>query len=259
MLLRLAAERATGALQREPGTLHLVDGQVVHAESPRSPGLDTLLIAQGRLSQADWDEARAGAGDPHRAAEHLVKNGRLSLGELELCRLSALFDAAYFALAPHGGPTRFRHGTARAGDRPWSVAVQRVIGESLRRRRLLDGLWPGPHLDDRPLVRRPPAAGQCVPGRLRAVLALADGSRTPTDIAGALGRPAFHVLLEVRRLAVAGLIDPCLPPDPPTGRGDPPSRSLTARPRAPDLVPDDVYAPDIALLRRVRDALEARL
>lgn len=37
LLTRLAAERATGALFRERGTLFLEDGRVVHAESPATP------------------------------------------------------------------------------------------------------------------------------------------------------------------------------------------------------------------------------
>ena len=48
MLGRLAAERATGALLRERGTLYLADGEVVHAESPATPGIDVLLTARGR-------------------------------------------------------------------------------------------------------------------------------------------------------------------------------------------------------------------
>lgn len=37
LLTRLAAERATGALLRDRGTLFLEDGRIVHAESPATP------------------------------------------------------------------------------------------------------------------------------------------------------------------------------------------------------------------------------
>lgn len=55
MLVRLAAEKATGALLRDHGTLYLVDGRVVHAESPAAPGVDVLLTTGGRLPREAWD------------------------------------------------------------------------------------------------------------------------------------------------------------------------------------------------------------
>ncbi|WP_199810616.1 transcriptional regulator [Streptomyces rimosus] len=252
MLSRLAAAHATGALQCRPGTLYLVGGRVVHAESPAVPGLKVLLTTGGRVPRAVWDDALGRAGVPDHVPGRLVKEGLLSEGQAEVWWLTALFDAAFFALAPRSGPSRFQHGFVReggAGTR--SVPAERVLRESQRRRRLLDALWPGPEIDTVPVVRRP-AAGRRVPARLEAVLALADGTRTPGTIARELGRPAFHVLLEVRRLAVAGLLLPRHPHPPP---GGPPVPPADGRPRAP-AAPEP---PDVALLRRVRDALEARL
>ncbi|MFV2121672.1 transcriptional regulator, partial [Streptomyces sp. Act-28] len=80
----------------------------------------------------------------------------------------------------------------------------------------------------------------------RQLLEGADGVRTPAQLAWVLGRPAFHTVLEIRRLAAAGLVETPAPdtdpaPVPPSGA-------------APTAGP-----PDIALLRRVRDALEAHL
>ncbi|MFD7664602.1 transcriptional regulator [Streptomyces sp. NPDC059788] len=253
MLSRLAESHATGALQCGPGTLYLVGGRVVHAESAAAPGLEVLLTAGGRVPQAVWDEALGRAGVPDHVPGRLVKEGFLSAGQAEVWWLTALFDAAFFALAPRSGPTRFQHGFVReGGGRPRSVAAERVLRETRRRRRLLGGRWPGPEIDTSPVLRRP-AAGAGVPARLEAVLALADGTRTPGTIARELGRPAFHVLLEVRRLAVAGLLVP-RPTDPPPD-SSPAGTPDGERPRAPG--PPD--PPDVALLRRVRDALEARL
>ncbi|MYY81655.1 transcriptional regulator, partial [Streptomyces sp. SID335] len=56
LLTRLAAERATGAFLRAQGTLYLVDGRVVHAESPAAPGIDVLLTAGGALAAQGWQE-----------------------------------------------------------------------------------------------------------------------------------------------------------------------------------------------------------
>jgi hypothetical protein len=71
-----------------------------------------------------------------------------------------------------------------------------------------------------------------------------DGIRTATDIARELGRPAFHTLVDIRRLAAAGLVTAA------TAHGA--RASVPAEPLPPP--PPD---PDIALLKRVRDALEA--
>ncbi len=68
-----------------------------------------------------------------------------------------------------------------------------------------------------------------------------DGIRTATGIARNLGRQAFHTLVDVRRLAAAGHVAP-LPP-------------VVPEPAPPP--PPPVTDPDIALLKRLRDALEA--
>ncbi|MEV4193485.1 transcriptional regulator, partial [Streptomyces toxytricini] len=76
----------------------------------------------------------------------------------------------------------------------------------------------------------------------------ADGLRTPADLAWVLGRPAFHTLLDVRRLAAAGLVETPLAP----------VRAVRAATTLPDWM-TDTQSPDVALLRRLRDALEASL
>lgn len=249
MLVRLAAERATGALLRDHGTLYLDEGRIVHAESPAAPGIDVLLTSAGRLPAADWREAVDRAGARGRVGRFLVDSGRLTGGELELCHLSALFDAAFFVLAPGSGPTRFRYGAAHWLGRIRPVSAAAVERESWRRRRLLDGLWPYPDTDTAPVVRRSGPSGRPVTRRQRAVLDLADGERTPGDIARALGRPAFHTLVDVRRLAAAGTV--ATPRDTPAPPPPVPARVALALQTTDD--------PDTALLRRLRDALEASL
>ncbi|MDX3851422.1 transcriptional regulator [Streptomyces sp. AK02-01A] len=247
MLVRLADERATGALLRDHGTLYLAEGRVVHAESPAAPGIDVLLTASGRLPREGWEEAVDRAGPRREVGRHLVESGRLGDGELEICHLGALFDAAFFALAPGSGPTRFRYGAAHWIGPVRPVAAAAVERETLRRRELLDRVWPYAAVDTAPVVARGPAPGQAVTRRQRALLELADGVRTPVAVAWALGRPAFHTLLDIRRLAAAGLVET---PDEPAAA-------------SPASVPSWVATlsadPDTALLRRLRDALEASL
>ncbi|NEB77151.1 transcriptional regulator [Streptomyces sp. SID14478] len=244
MLGRLAEEGATGALIREHGTLYLQDGRVVHAESPATPGMDVLLTTGGALGADRWWEAVDKAGALQRVGRYLVEQGRLSDGALELCHLGAVFDAAYFTLAPSSGPTRFRYGVSHWFGTVRPVPVAAVERETLRRRELLQRIWPEPDTDTAPLSRAPDQ-DLPVPRRRRRVLDLVDGARTASQIALALGRPAFHTLVDLRRLAAGGLVTTA-PPQPATTTPVPEWVAHTA-----------VDDPDVALLRRLRAALEA--
>ncbi|MGW1292793.1 helix-turn-helix domain-containing protein [Streptomyces sp. NPDC002533] len=246
MLQRLAAERATGALIRDRGTLYLADGQVVHAESPATPGIDVLLTTGGTLRHEGWWDAVAQAGAGHRVGRYLVDSGHVPGGALELCHLGALYDAAFFALAPTGTPARFRYGVAHWIGPVRPVPVAAVERETLRRREFLDRIWPDPACDSAPLLRTAHRTDAPVPARQRRLLELADGVRTASDIAQALGRSAFHILVDLRRLAAAGLVEAV--------RAQPrPAAGAPGRITLPEVTAD----PDIALLRRLRDALEA--
>ncbi|MGC5343799.1 transcriptional regulator [Streptomyces sp. DT24] len=243
MLQRLAVERATGALMRDRGTLYLADGQVVHAESPATPGIDVLLTTSGALRHEGWWDAVAQAGAGQRVGRYLVDSGRVPGGALELCHLGALYDAAFFALAPTRTPSRFRYGVSHWIGPVRPVPAEAVQRETLRRRELLDRIWPDAETDTAPLVRPARPSDLSVPPRQRVVLGLVDGARTATDIALALGRSAFHTLVDLRRLAAAGLVSAVREPvDAGSGR-------VT--------LPEVTADPDVALLRRLKDALEA--
>ena len=253
MLTRLAAERATGVLERERGSLYLAEGVVVHAESPLAPGLDVLLLAHGTVDAGSWQEALERADGEHGALRLLLDAGRIPRGALEMCHLGALYDAAYFVLAPSSTPGRFRYGAGHPFGALRPVPVGAVERETLRRRELLHRLWPDPLADAAPLLRAEAVAAPAPTARQSAVLALVDGVRTASDIARELGRQAFHTLVEVRRLAAAGLLTALFPPPRPHPA---PATSPTANP-PPGVVLPRVNDPDITLLKRLRDALEA--
>ncbi|MFD7923537.1 transcriptional regulator [Streptomyces sp. NPDC059740] len=280
-LVALAAARATGALLTDRGVLYLLDGRVVHAEAPQAPGMDLLLTVGGLLTPEDWDRAVARAGARHRVGAHLVESGLLGRGELEMCHLTAVCDAAFFVLRPPApspasgnpadrpdpgpeppgplpdrpvagdGPAKAAPPRFRAGARHWigpshPVDADRLVREARRRRAMLERAWPTADLDEAPVrLADPPPRSVLLPPRHRAVLALADGSRTPAAIARQLGRPAFHTLLDVRRLAASGHLAATPGPEPPAG---------------PERRPADLSGtPDLATLHRIRDALEATL
>lgn len=240
-LHRLAAERATGVLLRECGTLYLVDGQVTHAESPSTPGLEVLLTAGGALPTQGWREAVTKAGAQHCVGRFLIDSGRLTDGALELCHLGALYDAAFFVLGPSRSPDTFRPGIAHWIGPIHPVSAGSVERETARRQKLLERIWPDPATDTAPLRHASHPATPAVSARQRAVLDRVDGTRTAADIARLLGRTMFHTLVSLRRLAAAGLVTPAHAP----------AAAL------PPWVTDLSASPDTALLRRVRDALEA--
>ncbi|MER6913108.1 transcriptional regulator [Streptomyces sp. NPDC000594] len=263
LLVRLTRERATGVLVRDHGALYLADGEVVHAEAPAAPGIEVLLTASGRLGPDRWARAMSSAAPRGEVARHLVDSGELSGGELEICHLVALHDAAWFALAPGSGTGRFRYGVRHWLGRVRPVATRAVEREAERRSRALDQVWPHPGVDTAPVLRRAGAAGRRLGPRHRRLLELADGTRTPLAIAHALGRPAFHTLIDIRRLAADGVIGTPGPAALPGAAGTVPQlpvspplpRRAADHPGARGLPPD---APDTALLRRVRDALGPR-
>ncbi|MBB5121027.1 hypothetical protein AF335_20170 [Streptomyces eurocidicus] len=265
---RLADERATGALHGPVGALYLADGAVVHAESPAAPDVGRRLTAGGRLSPESWEEAVSRGGPGYRAGGFLVEHGRLSRGELELCHLSALFDAAYFVLCPleadRRPPERFLREARHWLGPVRPVPVAAVQREVRRRRELLERAWPCPAVDAAPVVPVPDATGWPGPGAApgrgrRAVLEAADGRRTPVQIARLLGRSAFATLLDVRRLAAQGLIRtpaaPCPSPRDPDPAG--PAETGTEPVAERHGTGGGAGAPELSLLFRIRDALEA--
>ncbi|MFE4514158.1 hypothetical protein ACFRMQ_08175 [Kitasatospora sp. NPDC056783] len=318
-LALLADRRATGALRGPLGSLHLVDGQVAAAESPRAPGLADLLTGCGRITPEGWTDLLRLHGPRSRVGEVLVEQRLITRGELELGHLGTLFDAAFFVLAdPAGGVWRYE-----ADARHWlgpvaRVEPARICREVERRRQLLDRIWPWAQLDAVPVrpVERVRQPSHRPPGRRRReLLDHADGRRTPADLARLLGRSGFGVTADVRRLAAAGLLDaPSPTPPSPSAQSAPaaavpapeapaqvatgpagglhrrvpgaslreaglagfagapvtaapaPDPTVPGAPTRPERPPTTAAAhplavpdPDVALLTRVRDLLEARL
>ncbi|MDP9791613.1 hypothetical protein J2S43_000125 [Catenuloplanes nepalensis] len=210
-LSQLVNAGETGALHvagHPGGVIHLTEGRVSHAESPAAPGVGELLIASGRISARTWESAVAAGKDAHRVGRLLVERGHLTNGELELCVLGVIYDAAYFVLQPAAVPVRFAE-----GEQHWLGPVCRVDAdvlsrETTRRRRLLDEVFQSSTLDTAPVrpAPRPPVERVVLSSLQFELLVAADGERTPATLARLLGRAGYVTLQQVRELAAAGLI-----------------------------------------------------
>ncbi|GIF49834.1 hypothetical protein DFJ67_0133 [Asanoa ferruginea] len=234
-LTQLATAGATGALHiGTDDCLYLFAGEVVFAESGSSPGIGDLLTASGRLAEQTWLAALARGGAAGKAdvrpGAWLVQQGHLTHGELELCVLGAIYDAAYFALGSASAMLRFVDGETHGMGAVTSVDAAVLGKESARRRKLLDEIYPEPGLDHAPLlpIRRPPTPRVVLSALQWEIVGRADGALTPTALARALGRAGYAVLTEVRRLAANGLVAlpaGALPLPIHSGRDERPSRS----------------------------------
>jgi hypothetical protein len=221
MLTQIAGAQQTGSLAVDGtpgGTLHLVEGHVTYAESPAAPGVGELLTASGRLAARTWEAALEKGSADGSVGRLLVEEGHLTQGELELCVLGAIYDAAYFVLQPVSAPVEFVENAPH-----WLGTVIRVdaaaVGREARRRaRLLDEIFPHPELDRAPVtpVPRPPVERVALTSLQWELLVHADGQRTPADLAQLLGRAGYATLQELRKLARQGLLELPPPQDPPT-------------------------------------------
>ncbi|MEU1421816.1 hypothetical protein [Kitasatospora sp. NPDC005751] len=197
---RLAEGRLTGVLRGPAGALYFADGLVVHAESDHSPDLAALLTGCGRITPEAWRDTVRSFGPQCRVGEALVEQRSLSRGELEICHLGALYDAAFFVLdcagaaswnaaawasgaaeaagsvgaaaptRPGGlaGPSTAGCWSFESGVRHWlgpvsAVSAFRLCREVDRRRRLLERIWPWPQVDTAPV--RPVACEAIGAGR----------------------------------------------------------------------------------------------
>ncbi|MEV0128016.1 ADAM 12 protein [Dactylosporangium sp. NPDC050688] len=203
----------TGALTvvGEPGgVIFLRDGLVNGVESPTAPSVDRLLTAAGLVEERVWETI------PSRPARALVEGGHVSAAEIELCALNALYDAAYFVLSTARAELRFAPDIEHWLGAECTVTADQVCDHVARQRRILDEVHPSDVTDTAPVrpVLRPGLDRVLVSGLQWEIVLHADGQRTPQELAGLLGRSAYAVTLDVRRLAAAGLIEAPVAPVP---------------------------------------------
>jgi hypothetical protein len=210
-LLVAAVAGMSGALRvtGDPGgTIHLADGRVAGIETPGAPGPEVLLLRSGRVSESAWDEAFAAAAAAGRGmGAELVRRKLLGSGELEVLLWTAVADAM-FVLASgtvdeyraEPGPVDFVLPLEPGAEADW------LLAETSRRLQVLASL-PARHDRDRIVAVSGAERSQVMlgPGQGE-ILALADGRRTPRDLAFALGRGVYGTLLQLARMQETGLL-----------------------------------------------------
>ena len=209
------AAGATGVLRAADipgGSVYLAEGRLAFAECPLVCGVDRRLTASGRLPPEAWRAALAAGRSTCRVGVELVEQGHLTAGELELVALLALFDAALL-LFDVATAAPFESGATHVLGTGRTVALTDVCREVDRRRRLLDDAWPDPGIDTSAVIPARRFAGHHVAltSLQWEIVANADRRRSPVDLARLLGRDTFATLLETRRLARAGLVEPGRP------------------------------------------------
>jgi hypothetical protein len=212
LLTQVAGERQTGALMvggHPGGAVYVFEGRIIYAESPAAPGVGALLTSSGRLAARTWQNALDLGTSTARVGRLLVEQGHLTQGELELCVLTATYDAAYFALSSPSAPADFLPGATHWIGPVVHIDTAAVDREVRRRVRLLDDIIANPRIDTAAVipVTRAPRERVVLTALQWELLVHADGQRTPADLALLLGRAGFATIQELRRLAALGLIE----------------------------------------------------
>ena len=192
--------------------MRLVDGLVTAIATPAAPGPDSLLLKSGRVNQADWSRAVDTVGEHGRLDETLVSRALVPGGELDVIRVSALFDGMFAVCldAPEDWETR-PPGSGAEPALPLlpGVPPATLLAEAGRRYAKLTHRWGSPaHL----ARARPHATakathpGTAVIARHREILLCANGRRTPRDIAFVLGRGVYAVMVDLGQLESRGMV-----------------------------------------------------
>ncbi|GAB2592747.1 hypothetical protein Aab01nite_37180 [Paractinoplanes abujensis] len=212
LLTQVAGERQTGVLVvggHPGGAVYVLEGRVIYAESPAAPGVGELLTASGRLAGRTWQNALDLGTSTARVGRLLVDQGHLTRGELEMCVLGAIYDAAYFALSRASAPADFLPGATHWLGPVVHVDPEAVNDEVARRVRILDEIFPDARVDTTAIApaTRPPRERITLTALQWELLVHADGQRTPADLALLLGKAGFACVQELRRMTAMGLIE----------------------------------------------------
>ena len=198
----------------EPGgTIWFSGGGVAAVETPGAPGAEVILLRSGRIPEPRWAAAFAAAaatGVP--LGPELTARGLIGAGELEAVLRIAAADAMF--VLSGGQVTECRAVPGLPGPADCQLPLQPpaevgwLLAEASRRMRVLASM---PGLVEHDRDRMAPAPGAVQPGITAGegwdeILALANGRRTPRDLAFALGRGVYATTLRLVHMYGAGLL-----------------------------------------------------
>ena len=215
-----AADGLSGVLEvtGEPGgTIYFSGGGVVAIETPGAPGPEVILLRSGRIPEPGWAAAfaaaaargGAGAGAGERSGPNWSRAISSARGNWRRCCGSPWPTRCSCFPVARSRRARLNRGRWTASWR-WSrqAEVGWLLAEASRRMRVL-ALLPGLVEHDRD--RMAAAPGAVPPGVILGhgqdeILALANGRRTPRDMAFALGRGVYATTLQLVHMYGAGLL-----------------------------------------------------
>lgn len=212
LLLGLREERFSGTVRvsgHPGGTIHLRSGLIGAIETPGAPTVTSALLTSGRIGDEAWLTACATEPDADRLGGHLVAAGLIGAAELEVVCAAAVFDGAFaMALSPPGSWELSDREPALVAEP--GVEPRQLTEETSRRMALLTRLWgaPGELTRVRPatVAGSGPRRSDGLARRHQDVLDHVNGRRTPRDIAFALGRGLYAVMLDLIRLQTLDLV-----------------------------------------------------
>ncbi|MFB9832618.1 hypothetical protein [Actinoallomurus acaciae] len=186
------------------------DGMVLAASTPVAPGIESLILRSGRVSEADWSTVFTEAAPYGRLADELIARGLLGAAAVEVLTQTAVFDAI-FAIAL-GGVTSCTAEQAAPDDLPPllpadpGLETDRVVRETHRRLEAAAG-WQafGLSIHSRPAPVEAERSPALAPSR-EAILATVNGRVSTRDIAFSLGRGLYSVLSDLAILLKDGLV-----------------------------------------------------
>ncbi|MFD9762271.1 hypothetical protein ACFWXI_01875 [[Kitasatospora] papulosa] len=189
------------------GRIHVRQGLVVSIDTPGAPGAESILLRSGRVADTAWTAVRAACRDEEgRLADELSSRGLLTATEFEVLCLAAVFDAAFvLALAtPQGWEVTGPVPVPVSGP---GLTPRRIAAETTRRLATLNGRWmPASALAALRVQPAEPVPSR-LPSRYVTLLRAANDRRTPRDLAFALGRGTYAVMLDLARLHTLGLLE----------------------------------------------------
>ncbi|MDX2542098.1 hypothetical protein ACOT81_31935 [Streptomyces sp. WI04-05B] len=220
LLLGLREEGFSGTVRvagTPGGTLHLRDGLLGAIETPGAPTATSALLTSGRIGDEDWLAACAAQRDAELLGERLVADKLVGAAELEVICTAAVFDAAFAMSLGAPGSWELSDPEPALLARP-GVEPRQLTDETTRRIALLIRLWGPP--GELARVRPVPGTGVVegpLSGRHENILNQVNGRRTARDLAFALGRGLYAVMLDLIRMESYGLLR-WEPPTVPGGR-----------------------------------------